>query len=72
MLKDVINLDNVEVKVCLRKVDGEEEERERMKQSSDKVHGTKCRSFKCVKVTELISKSKVNTTNTWREENKNE
>lgn len=45
--------------------------RERIKWSGDNIHGTKCGSFKFVKVTELMSKSKVNTTNTWREEKKN-
>ena len=67
MLQDVISLNNVEVKVCLREVD-EEEEREGSKWSCNKVHRTKCRSFKCVKVTRVISKTNINTTNRERRE----
>lgn len=68
MLKDIISLNNVEVKVCLSKVDVEEEG-EGSKWSCDKkVHRTKCRSFKCVKVTKVISETNKRIR---REENKN-
>lgn len=36
-----------------------EEEREGSKQSSDKIHGTKYRSFKYVKITKLIIRTKM-------------
>lgn len=41
-------------------MDVKEGEKEGSKWSSDKkFHGTKCRIFKCVKVTKLISRTKV-------------